>query len=117
GESPPTAPGSAPPPPPPPPVTTPVRFGEVVITPVAHPSGNARHPGEAGHGYVEYRFRVENRSDTEAHRVTLILPRWRSGSRPGPYLQADRRTVEVGPRGSVPVSLWQPDVPLNNSDI
>src|SRR5262249_22632047 len=89
-------------------------FGDIVITPLAQPvlSGNA---GEESHGYVEYRFLVENRSETDGHKVTLTMPRWRNGFSPSPHLSANRRTFEVRPRSTLPVSLWQPGLAMINN--
>jgi hypothetical protein len=65
------------------------------------------------HGYIEYRFTIENRSDTQGHRVTLIMPSQRfSGTPMGRYVHQLRKTVDVGPAASMQVSLFQPDLPM-----
>ncbi len=95
------------------PYTAPVTYDDIAITPqtlILH-TGSA---SEETHGYVEYRFLVENNSETASHRVNLTMPPWR-GSGMGPYISALRRTVEVGPRASIPVSLWQPDLPMHST--
>jgi hypothetical protein len=95
--------------------TFPSSFGDIVITPVPQPPHN-NNMNEESHGYVEYRFLIENRSEKDSHSVTLILPKHRNSTY-GPivYLNGDRRSVEVGPQSTVPVSLWQPDLQIINT--
>jgi hypothetical protein len=94
-------------------------FGEVSITPLPSWGSNQNMGGASPdtHGYVEYRFIVENLSETEKHRVTLTLPRWQGGYYSGHYLRALRKTVELGPNDTALVSLLQPDlaIPFQNS--
>ena len=68
---------------------------------------------EAGHGYEEYRFNILNQSATESHRVTLTIPQGNMPiPRTGHFLRSIKRTVEVGPKSSVSLTLFQPDLPL-----
>src|SRR5262249_2452091 len=84
---------------------------DIVVTSLPQPFSNSGGLLEE-HGYLEYRFLVENRS-TERHRVTLTLPRWRRGGSPsGPYLRFLKRTVEVEPKTPRAVELGHADVPL-----
>jgi hypothetical protein len=100
-----------------PPQTPPPRLFDkyaIAITPAPQPtvySGGGHN--EEGHGYVEYRFAVENRSETETHRVQLTMPRYRRmGMGWGHYLQALKRSVEVGPKTTAMLSLFQPDLAI-----
>ena len=75
--------------------------------------GQAVNPGNNvdTHGYVEFRFFIDNHS-ADDHRVTLTLPRRSGGSSNGLYVSALRRSVEVKAGASMQVSLFQPDLPI-----
>ena len=113
GESPPTPPsgsGYFPQPPPPPRLLD--KYALVITSPLLATS-NMGGFNEEGHGYVEYRFTIENRSETETRRVQLTMPRHRRvGMGYGHYLQAMKRSVEVGPKTTATLSLFQPDLAL-----
>src|SRR5262249_24032838 len=85
-------------------------YGDIQIIADAEPEG------VTGHGYLEYTFTVSNRS-TLPHKVRLTLPA--EVRRPsGGYFQAISRSVEVAPKSTVPVSLYQPfPPPLDGSDV
>jgi hypothetical protein len=87
-------------------------FGDITVTPEPMPA--FQQP--PSYGYVEYRFTLANKSPTDAHRVTLDLPKYK-GSWYVHYLRSVRRTVEVGPSSSVTVSLWQPNLPIPSSGV
>jgi hypothetical protein len=89
------------------------QFGDVIISAEPQPSNFMGGGGtnEYSHGYVEYRFRVENESETDSHRVTVALPQFRAYMN-GPYLNGLSRTVEVGPNATATVSLLQPDLAI-----
>lgn len=98
----------------------PVDLGDISITPLPAWGGSLNSGGSdpETHGYIEYRFVIENYSQTESHSVKLTLPRTNSGFRMGHYLQALRKTVQVEPNATMHVSLFQPDLPfLGNSDV
>ncbi len=65
-----------------------------------------------GHGYVEYRVSVANRSATNAHDVTLIVPGVPSGTsaayRNGPRIGRVARTMVVEPGSTIITSLLHP---------
>jgi hypothetical protein len=80
-------------------------FGDVVV--------NFQWSRETGitHGYGEFRFAVTNRSATDAHRVTLTLPKYLQwGGRE--HLRFVRRTVRVKPKQTVQVVLRYPNLPF-----
>jgi hypothetical protein len=97
-------------------VLMPVEIGDIVITPhpVAAPSLGGSNL-DTTHGYVEYRFTIENYAEAQGHEVTLTLPRHRGGRMAGAYLQSLRKTVTVEPLGVVEVSLFQPDMQIPNA--
>lgn len=64
------------------------------------------------HGYLEYRFRVTNQDESKPHRVTLSMPA-NGYNQPG-YIQALKRSVEIGPKSSAMISLLQPSMPRIN---
>ncbi|HMF17121.1 MAG TPA: PPC domain-containing protein [Gemmataceae bacterium] len=113
GESPPPPPSASgyfPQPPPPPRLLD--KYA-IVITPPSMPGTNFGGSNEESHGYVEYRFAIENRSETETRRVQLTMPRHRRmGMGWGHYLQAIKRSVEVAPKTTATLSLFQPDLAL-----
>src|SRR5262249_22056688 len=89
----------------------------VEITPAFTPTSSSGGYNEDGHGYAEYRFTIENRSESEAHRVQLTIPRNRgSGRGYGHFLQAIKRSVEVGPKAKATLSLFQPDLAIASQD-
>jgi hypothetical protein len=67
-----------------------------------------------GHGYAEYRATITNRSATQAHQVTLIIP-GDSYSADDTAIREMARTVEVAAYATVTVSLFQPPLPMNGS--
>ena len=81
-----------------------IRIGDVEVLPDPT-SGPA-----LGHGYVEYRVLVRNLSAEQSRRVTLTIPGrlWRTGS----GLERVSRSVDVGPRSTRRISLFQPHIPL-----
>ena len=97
----------------------PTEIGDITITP-APPWGldtsNMGGGDNDTHGYIEYRFLVENNSDIDSHTVRITLPRDKHYYRGGHFLQALRKTVEVKPGASRYVSILQPDMPLPGSN-
>lgn len=97
-------------------VQVPVDVGDLTITPLPVWGLNSNNLGSTGdtHGYIEYRFLIENNSETDSHTVKLSLPRTQAnfGFRMGHYLLAARKVTQVGPGGSVEISIFQPDLPL-----
>jgi hypothetical protein len=87
-------------------------FGDITVSPEPMPA--FQQP--PSYGYIEYRITLTNKSTTDAHRVTLDIPRYK-GSWYNHYLRSLRRTVEVGPSSSVTVSLWQPNLPIPGSGV
>jgi hypothetical protein len=88
---------------------------DIVILPDSMSANNVRGGGnEEGHGYAAYRFNILNQSATQSHRVTLTIPQ---GGMPMPrmghFLRAIKRTVEVAPKSSVSLTLFQPDLPFS----
>jgi hypothetical protein len=79
-------------------------FGDVTVTVVSEPKGGSTH------GYLEYLIDVRNGSESQTRRVTLTLPadgyRYRFDS-----IRSLSRTVQVGPKETVRMSLLQPDHP------
>jgi len=79
-------------------------FGDIEITPEPAPKGTSAH------GYFEYVFHMVNTSAERAHTVRLSMPSEKL------FFHEDsihelRRTVQVGPKETVHVSLLQPDHP------
>ena len=86
------------------------RIGDITITPGIGPSGNSNH------GYAEYRISVSNNSPEKMHAVTLILPHTSFNIDPN-RIREITRTIAVGPGATAHVSLFQPPVPLQGSDL
>ena len=80
-------------------------FGDISVAPEAMFSGNTFH------GYSEMRVRLENRSLSRAHNVTLVFPNqsWNNGN----SIDNLSRTVALAPGARVMVPLWQPPLPVN----
>ncbi len=100
-------------------IVRPTEFGDITITPVPQPqyvggSGTDR----VAHGYLEYRFEIENQSAKDARRVTLTMPSnaYRYGNQ-GAFLRSITKTVEVAPEATLQVSLMQPDVPIAGANV
>ncbi|MCI0381021.1 MAG: hypothetical protein L0215_25840 [Gemmataceae bacterium] len=93
--------------------STPVEFGDIIVTPL-NPFGVSLSGGgnDVSHGYVEYRFLVENTSQTQSRTVKLTMPRWRNRNHMGAHLRFITDTADVSPNSAVTVSLLQPDLPL-----
>jgi hypothetical protein len=72
--------------------------------------------GSSGHGYVEYRATVTNRSATRAHQVTLVIPGAPYFGR-GNVIREITRTVEVAAASTVTVSLLQPPLPIDGNGL
>jgi hypothetical protein len=94
------------------PFGNPVTFGDITIT--AEPP---LVPGNRGgidetHGYIEYRLTVRNDS-AEAHRVAVTVPRRHSGGVGGNYLRSLRRAIDVAPKSTATLSLFQPDLMIH----
>ena len=70
---------------------------------------------KTSHGYVEYRFVVENLSSQFSREVTLSLPNESYGT--GERIKQIKRTVVVGPKSTALVSLWQPPIAIRGSDM
>lgn len=94
-------------------------FDDISITPMPPWGYNNTNTGNEAntHGYIEYRFVVENNSETDSHTVTLTLPRDHDRYRQGHFLYALRQTVEVKPGATRYVSILQPDLPLGGNNI
>jgi hypothetical protein len=80
-------------------------FGDIVVSVLPEPKGNASH------GYTEYRVVLLNRSRDRSHTVTLSLPADAPRRPYEDFLRSVSRTVEVGPGLRVPVSLMHPNRP------
>ena len=101
-------------------ILAPVDVGDLTITPYPPFGVNNQNTGnnELTHGYIEYRFTIDNNSEDKPHRVTLTMPRHRSGHRGGHHLLYIKKSVDVQPLDSVEVSLFQSDLPLfHGSDV
>jgi hypothetical protein len=84
------------------------RFGDIHVT--ALPVSSC----ESVHGYVEYRFVVENRSTARPHLVTIRLPH--EGYREDSALCEISRSVVVAPGATVTVSLPQCAMAMQGSN-
>ena len=78
-------------------------FGDITI------SADAMYTGNTYHGYGEMRVRLENRSGSKAHSVTVIYPANSYGS--GNYISSLSRSVSVAPNSSEIITLLQPPLP------
>ena len=86
-------------------------FGDIEITPEAAPKGTSSH------GYLEYVFHVVNTSAERPHIVTLSIP-FEKFYVSGDSIRELRRTVQVGAKETVRVSLLQPDhPPIGGQDV
>ena len=83
-------------------------YGDVAVTPLPAPSC------ESVHGYVDYRFAVENRSATQPHEVAITLPCETYGE--DSALTAISRSVVVAPGATVTVSVPQCGLSLPGSN-
>jgi len=81
------------------------RYGDLDLRLISEPLGDHQH------GYSEYLFAIENKSD-QAHRVELVLPEDRTARGAlGGYLRAVRRAIEVPANRTVTLSLAYPARP------
>jgi len=70
-------------------------------------------PQEFSHGYLEYRFRITNRSPDRAHKVGISIPGNGSGwGRPPGYFDLIQREVELAKDSSAILTLYQPATPM-----
>ncbi len=83
-----------------------IRYGDVVIRPLAD------LPQTASHGYHEFSFVVVNESPTESRRVTLSGPQSSEVDIGLPGLSRVGRTVTVGPGSTARLHLMQPPLPV-----
>lgn len=90
-----------------------VEAGDIVITRDFVLTTAGHGSLESSHGYIEARFTVKNLSPTETHRITLTAPKHRGGNPYGYSIRSLRRSVDIGPKATVPVSLFVPEVPLS----
>jgi hypothetical protein len=95
----------------------PVEIGDIEVRPLHLLTSNMGGNQDTTHGYVEYRFRVENSSTTDKHEVTLTMPRYSGGPGWGQFIQNMRATVVVDPDSIKVVSLMQPYVRLGSSGV
>lgn len=84
------------------------RFDDISVSPQSLASG------ETYHGYRELRVLLENRSEKDAHRVTLIYPDKSYGF--GNSISRISRTVVLGPASRSAVPLWQPPLPASGNN-
>ena len=84
------------------------RFDDIAVTPLPVPSC------ESMHGYIDYRFAVENRSATQPHQVTINLPY--ASYREDTSLSDLSRSVVVAPGSTVTVSLLQCALTMQGSN-
>jgi hypothetical protein len=84
-------------------------YDDIVIS---HHQGPQR---DFAHGYIEYAFTIVNNSPEESHKVTLELPKNSNGS--SDFIYKMRREVVVGAGSSAKVSIFQPAIRMNGSDI
>ena len=89
----------------------PVEAGDIVVTPLQPLLSDEP---TTTHGYIEYRFLVQNKSDKQDHRVTVQLPRFDDGRNWGTYIRSMRKSATLGPRSDVQLSLFQPYVRLGS---
>jgi hypothetical protein len=91
-------------------------YGDITIAVETPLVSSLRSGGyiELDHGYIDYRFTIHNRSETESHEVTLKLPKSDNRYWSGPYLRAITRTVKVDKGQKVTISMFQPDLSLSN---
>jgi hypothetical protein len=74
--------------------------------------GGPAGPNEETHGYAEYRLTIQNHSPTAGHRVTLTIPGSGMGMGRWAHLRSIKCSAEVEPGEEVPLSLFQPNLPL-----
>lgn len=82
------------------------RYGDIEISELDIPTA------DSWHGYVAYRYTIVNRSTSQPHTVELRLPA-RAYS-PGPHVT---RTTTVGPGATATVSLYQPPLGIEGTDV
>ncbi|MCI0528435.1 MAG: hypothetical protein L0Y56_13430, partial [Nitrospira sp.] len=81
-------------------------FGDITITAEPAPGG------KSGHGYVEYKILITNRSLERTHTVTLVLPETRFSSNRGSYIREIIHERVVSPSSTALIPLLQPPLPL-----
>jgi hypothetical protein len=86
-------------------------YGDIDVNLASVPRGNSWH------GYFEYVILVTNRSEERAYTVGLAMPYEKQIMRDD-YIRELRRTVRVGAKETVRVTLLQPDYPpVGGSDL
>jgi hypothetical protein len=95
----------------------PVEIGDIEVRPLYALTSNMGGNQDTTHGYIEYRFRVENSSTTDKHEVTITIPRYGYGPSWGHFIQHMRATVVVDPDSIKVVSLMQPYVRLGTNGV
>ena len=83
-------------------------FGEIAV------SADAMYTGTTYHGYGEMRVRIENRSGSKAHTVTVVYPANSYGG--GNYLSRVSRSVNVAPNSDEVITLLQPPLPATGDN-
>jgi hypothetical protein len=91
-----------------PPVSADTDFGQIVVS-IENPQ-----TGQRGHGYVEYRVRIVNRSPQSEHQVKLTIPGLGYGSG-SDYVNS--RVVTVAASSSVVVPMMVPVLPTYGNGI
>lgn len=85
------------------------RFDDISIMTISAPSVASYH------GYAEWSFMITNNSPKKTHRVTLVMPDRVHGY--GDHVSSISRTVNVGPLASAKMSMFQPAVRMNGSNV
>ena len=92
----------------------PVEAGDIVVAPLMPLVSDEP---TTTHGYIEYRFLVQNYSDTQKHQVTIWVPRGDRDHNGGTSLRSMRKSATLGPRSDVQLSLFQPYVRLGSNSV
>ncbi|MCP3958435.1 MAG: hypothetical protein GY719_11330 [bacterium] len=87
------------------------RYGEIVVRQLPD------LPQSTTHGYHEFPFQISNESLIDAHRVTLSGPDSNQTGYNFYSLRRVERTLLVGPRSTVQLSLMQPALPAFGSGL
>lgn len=83
-------------------------FGDITV------SADAMYTGNTYHGYGELRVRIENRSGSKAHAITVAYPANSYGG--GNYIKRLSRSVSVAPNSSEVITLLQPPLPATGDN-
>lgn len=88
---------------------------KIIVTYIPNASNSSQTKHNTRHGYVEYRFRIQN-NDTKKHHVGLTVPNNAGPGNQGVLIRATNG-ADIGPNDSVVLSVLQPPLPIAHQNI